>query len=313
MSSYVVAGLKMEECRAKNPDRCRYHVAPDGSRLTHYPDASSADAVIKAAERELAGIRGGAHRAEAEASVDQASSVQAPAEPVELDVEELEPYDETMFAPDDDPMEPMVTEDVDVDDSVLLALNSKRRQYAVATTAREVAAALTAVVREAIAGGHEWSQRLAWSADSSPVQWPEWWSTRDELDDAGVGATYTDCLQVVARWSEDRHDSDGAFASRLTERSMGVYDAVRCGAVEWDDLQSLGASGCWMRSETVHGGSARPDAETAVAWCGRKPDAASTADCVKTAACGTLAEVMQAIEELSVGWSQAAVEIHVDG
>lgn len=312
MSSYVVAGLKIKECRAKNPDRCRYHVAPDGSRLTHYPDASSADAAIKDAERALAGVRGGAHRAEAEAGVDQASSGQAPAAPVELDVEELEPYDETMFAPDDESMASTVTEDVDVDDSVLLALNSKRRQYAVAAAAREVAAALTAAVSDAVAGGHGWSQRLAWNADASPVQWPEWWSTRGELDDAGVSASYADCLQVTARWSEDRRGADGAFASRLAERPMGVYDAVRCGAVEWGDLQSMGAVSCWMRSETVHGGSARPDAETAVAWCGRKPDAASTADCVKTAACETLAEVMQAIEELSVGWSQAVVEIHVD-
>ena len=308
MSSYVVAGLKIEECRAKNPDRCRYHVAPDGSHLAHYPDASSAEAAIKAAEQALAGLRVGSRRAGTETSADR-----QPVDHVELDMEELEPYDETMFAPDDELMASTVTEDVEVDDSVLLALNSKRRQLAIAAAAREVAAALADAVRDAIAGGHGWSQRLAWSADPSPVQWPEWWSTRAELDDAGVSAAYVDCLQATARWSEDWHDADGAFASRLREQSMGVYDAVRCGAVEWGDLQSLGATGCWMRSETIHGGSARPDVETAVAWCGRKPAAASTADCVRTAACETLAEVMRSIEELSVGWGQAAVEIHVDG
>lgn len=308
MSSYVVAGLKIEECRAKNPDRCRYHVAPDGARLTHYLDASSADAALKAAEQALAGLRGGAHCAETGTGIiGQASSDQ-----VGLDVEELEPYDEAMFAPDDEPMASTVTEDVEVDDSVLLALNSKRRQHMVAAAASEVAAALTTAVRDAIAGGHEWSQRLAWSTDASPVQWPEWWSTRDELAGSGVRATYTDRLQATARWSEDRRDADGSFASSVSEQTVGVYDAVRCGAVEWAALQSLGASSCWLRSEVVDGGSARPEAETAVAWCGSKPDAASAAGDGRTAACGTMAEAMRALEELSVGWSQAIVEIHVD-
>lgn len=308
MSSYVVAGLKIEECRAKNPDRCRYHVAPDGTRLTHYLDASSADAALKTAERALAGPRGGAHCAETGTGIDQASSDQ-----VGLDVEELEPYDEAMFAPDDEPMASTVTEDVEVDESVLLALNKKRKQYAVAAATREVAAALTAAVRDAVSGRHEWSQRLAWSADPSPVQWPEWWSTRDELAGSGVRASYADCLQATARWSEDRYDADGSFASSVSEQTVGVYDAVRCGAVEWAALQSLGASSCWLRSEVVDGGSARPEAETAVAWCGRKPDAASAAGDGRTAACGTMAEAMRVLEELSVGWSQAIVEIHVDG
>ena len=144
------------------------------------------------------------------------------------------------------------------------------------------------------------------------MQWPEWWSTRGELAGSGVRASYADCLQATARWSEDRYDADGSFASSVSEQTVGVYDAVRCGAVEWAALQSLGASSCWLRSEVVDGGSARPEAETAVAWCGREPDAASEAGCGRKAACATLAEAMRELEELSVGWSQAIVEIHVD-
>ena len=58
--------------------------------------------------------------------------------------------------------------------------------------------------------------------------------------------------------------------------------------------------------------------KTALTWCGRKPKATSgdgpvvgdeNMDCGRS--CGTLKAMMESLEDLAVGMSQAEIEIHV--
>lgn len=343
--------MRRERCRANNPSKCRYHVAPDGTPLKHYLDSAEADGELAAAGKALAGNYAAGkeagdgqasepaavqHKANdgvvgetAEESPEAMAAADAHARSIVLDEMDAD-FDVDMSMPiiDDDSgqneqwsgaetgdraAKPDYGETaVGVDEATLERLNSLRRQVAISSAVRVVAWRLKAAVREAMDGSGEWSQELAWTGSPSPVRWPEWWSTREDLAAAGLQAEFTDSLQQEARWSEDGYGAGGGFDSRLETLAVGTYDAVRAGIVEWADLRRLGAASCWMEAVAVHGGSVgEPETETVVAWCGRQPAAASEAAPDHRAVCKTLAEAMQKLEALAVGWSQATVEIHV--
>ena len=349
--SYVIVDLRCERCRAKNPGKCRYHVAPDGTPLKHYLDAAEADSELAAVRKALAGNGAAGKKATAGQASKPATRQQKANDGVAGETAEESPkamdaanviarslvldemdadFDVDMSMPiiddysgqneqwsvsetDDRVAKPDYGETaVGVDEATLERLNSLRRQAAISSAACEVAGKLKAAVREAMDGSGEWFQELAWTGSSSPVRWPEWWSTREDLASSGLQAEFTDGLQQEARWSEDGYGAGGEFGSRLETLVVGTYDAVRAGIVEWADLRRLGASSCWMAAVAVHGGSvAEPETETAVAWCGRRPAAAGEASPDHRAVCKTLAEAMRKLEALAVGWSQATVEIHV--
>lgn len=342
--------MRCERCRAKNPGKCRYHVAPDGTPLKHYLDAAEADSELAAARKALAGngsagkkatagqvgkpatwqqkANDGVAGATAEESPKAMDAANGPARSIVLaEMDAGSNVDMSMYTIDDSGQNEQgsaaETDDraakpyygetaVGVDEATLERLNSLRRQAAISSAVREVAGKLKAVVRGAMDGSGEWSQELAWTDSSSPVRWPEWWSTREDLAASGLQAEFTDGLQQETRWSEDGYGAGGEFWSRMETLAVGTYDAVRKGIVEWADLRRLGASSCWMEAVAVHGGSVgEPETETAVAWCGRRPASAGEASPDHRAVCRTLAEAMQKLEALAVGWSQATVEIHV--
>lgn len=343
--------MRCERCRAKNPGKCRYHVAPDGTPLKHYLDAAEADSGLAAARKALAGNGAAGKKAPAgqsgkpatrqQKANDVAAGETAEESPKAMDAangsarsivlaETAADFDVDASTPtidgdsgqneqgsaaetDDRAAKPYYGETVvGVDEATLERLNSLRRQAAISSAVCGVAGKLKDAVLEAVDGSGEWSQELAWTDSSSPVRWPEWWSTREDLAASGLQAEFTDGLQQETRWSEDGYGAGGEFGSRLGTFAVGTYDAVRAGIVEWVDLRRLGASSCWMEAVAVHGGSVgEPETETAVAWCGRRPAAASEASPDHRAVCRTLAEAMQKLEALAVGWSQATVEIHV--
>lgn len=328
MSSYVIVGLHRERCRARDPKKCRYHVGPDGKPLEHYPDVRSADAALvrarEAASRPL--VSGAASVGDS----DSGQLMDASRDPGtgagvgshdgldDLDLFVID-ADDVLSRTDDAEGLDVRGGDSSSLDVTVPTLNRMREDAAVDSAQREVASMVVSSVRAAMSDSGEWHDRLAWTASGSPVQWPEWWSTRSTMTAYEPNdVEYVSSVQSIARWSFD-YCSDGEFSTEDRETQVGLYDAVRAGKLTWQDLRDAGAKTCWMQAVSVGGGSAgEPHVKTALTWCGRKPKATSgdgpvvgdeNMDCGRS--CGTLKAMMESLEDLAVGMSQAEIEIHV--
>ena len=51
---YVILGNEIRQCRARDPNHCRYHTTNDGVALTHYPDIATARAAYEASVSAMA-------------------------------------------------------------------------------------------------------------------------------------------------------------------------------------------------------------------------------------------------------------------
>lgn len=323
--SYVIVGLKRERCRAKNPNKCRYHVGANGKPLKHYSSAWAADKALGKLMDTLDNTPRGVEPCDDEDMLDMESLIDDSGDGDECAETEPAPNHAGRVDVNDDSIgldEPSLSSSKTngVDATMLSPMNSMRARACMSKASNQVAANVVLMTMRELKKHGELRMELMWGYPDSPALWPELWSTRlNERDSVRDGVEpmerrYLDPSSATESWSFDFINDDDRFDTKLMTCEAGVYDAVRDGFLKWEDLKMAGATSCLLTATEY---TSDDFLRTVNAWCGRKPRRGiyvqGDEDINRGHAFRGLAEMMRAFEMMASGMNQAEVTLSIMG